>query len=190
MKMLSVKKGKHPVCPVERSRGLDNRIRKWLQNPQKILKSYVKEGMTVLDIGCGPGFFTIEIAKMVGKTGRVIAADLQEGMLQKLKAKIQGTELEKRITLHQSEKNKIGVSDKVDFALAFYVIHELPNQINFFEELKSFLKPQGRVLVVEPSFFVRKTEFGETIKKAKEIGFTLIEGPNVFFSKTVILASS
>ncbi len=91
---------KHRVCPVERAGTLDSSVRRWLHNPEKILKPYIHEGMAVLDIGCGPGAFTIDIAQMVGKSGRVIAADLQEGMLQKLREKIQGTALEERITLH------------------------------------------------------------------------------------------
>jgi ubiquinone/menaquinone biosynthesis C-methylase UbiE len=69
------------VCPVERAGSLDSKIRRWLQNPQKILVPYVREEMTVLDIGCGPGLFSVEMARMVGKSGRVIAVDLQEGML-------------------------------------------------------------------------------------------------------------
>ena len=91
------------VCPVELAGSLDNKIKKWFQNPQKILAPYVKEGMKVLDIGCGPGFFSIELAKMVGKTGKVFAVDLQEGMLQKIKSKIHATELEARIQLIKSE---------------------------------------------------------------------------------------
>ena len=75
------------VCPVERAGGLDNRVRTLLQNPQKILGNYVKEGMTALDLGCGPGFFSIGMARIVGESGLVIATDLQEGMLQKLKMK-------------------------------------------------------------------------------------------------------
>ncbi len=143
--------------------------------------------MTVLDIGCGPGFFSIDMAQMVGNAGRVIAADLQEGMLQKLRAKIQVTEYGKRITLHKSEENRIGVSEKVDFVLAFYVVHEIRNQKEFFEELKSILKPRGQALIVEPPFRVSKTAFKETIKKATHAGFTLAEGPKVFLSKTAIL---
>ena len=72
---------KNRVCPVTLAGGLDNTIRKWLQNPRKILGPYIKEGMIVLDVGCGPGFFSIELAQMVGNSGRVVAADLQEGML-------------------------------------------------------------------------------------------------------------
>jgi ubiquinone/menaquinone biosynthesis C-methylase UbiE len=82
---------KNHVCPVAIARFLDNRVRRWVQDPRKILSPYIKEGMTVLDIGCGPGFFTVDIARLVGKSGRVIAADLQEGMLRRLKEKIRKT---------------------------------------------------------------------------------------------------
>ncbi len=175
------------VCPVERAGILDHRIRRWLQDPQKILRPYIEEGMTVLDIGCGPGFFSIDVAQMVGRSGRVIASDLQEGMLQKLRDKIQGTELEERITLHQCEEDKVGVSVKVDFVLAFYMVHEVPNAKKFFEEIKSILKPNGQVLIVEPPFRVSKTAFEETIGKARDAGLIPVEGPKVLLSKTAIL---
>jgi len=76
------------VCPVEIAGSLDNRIRRWIQNPVKVLGPYIEKGMVVLDMGCGPGFFSIDMAQMVGKSGRVIVADLQEGMLQKKRLKI------------------------------------------------------------------------------------------------------
>jgi len=175
------------VCPVERAGSLDSSIRRWFQDPQKILRPYIEEGMTVLDVGCGPGFFTIGMAQMVGESGRVIAVDLQEGMLQKLRAKIQGTELGKRIRLHKSEMSSIGLSDKVDFALTFYVVHELPNQGEFFMELISMLKPRGLALIVEPPLHVSKSAFEETIKIARNVGFTVLEGPKIFLSKSALL---
>ncbi len=140
-----------------------------------------------MDLGCGPGFFSIDMAQMVGKSGRVIASDLQEGMLQKVKDKIKGTELEKRITLHKCEENKIGVSEHVDFVLLFYMVHEVPNKEEFFNEIGAILRPKGQVLIVEPPFHVSKTAFEETVRKARDAGFTDVERPNVFFSKTVIL---
>ena len=182
-----MKNGKNRVCPVERAGSLDNIFRRWLQNPWKILGPYIKEGMTVLDFGCGPGYFTIDIAQMVGKSGRVIAADLQEGMLQRLKHKIRGREIEERITLHTCKENKIGLSEKVDFALAFYVIHEIPDQGEFFKELVSILKPNGQSLMVEPPFHVSRSAFLKTIRKAQDAGFKPDEGPRVILSKTVIL---
>jgi len=146
--------------------------------------------MTVLDLGCGPGFFSVEMARMVGKSGRVIAVDLQEGMLRKLGDKIRGTELEERITLHKCEENKIGVSEDVDFILAFYVVHEVPDQAGLFNEMKSILKQIGRVFIVEPPFHVSKTAFEETIGRAGEAGFTPVERPKVFLSKAAILKKS
>jgi ubiquinone/menaquinone biosynthesis C-methylase UbiE len=179
--------GKNRVCPVTIAGSLDNRIRRWLQDPRKILGPYIKEGMTVLDVGCGPGFFSIDLAQMVGKSGRVIASDLQEGMLQKLSKKIQGTELEERIILHKCEKDRIGLSENVDFVLAFYMVHEIPNQEDFFNEIKSILKPNGQVFIVEPPFHTSNTAFEETIAKAQDAGFVSIERPQIFLNKVVIL---
>lgn len=178
---------KKHICPVERAGSLDNKFRKWIQNPQKILDPFIVEGMTVLDIGCGPGFFSISMAKMVGKSGRAIASDLQEGMLQKVSDKVIGTELEQRIKLHKCEANKIGVSEPVDFILLFYMVHEVTKKNELFAEIATILKPDGRVLMVEPSFHVSKSAFEKTIKIARDAGFTDDRGPSMLFGKTVIL---
>jgi ubiquinone/menaquinone biosynthesis C-methylase UbiE len=144
--------------------------------------------MTVLDVGCGTGFFSIAMAKMVGNPGKAIAADLQDGMLNKLKNKVQGTEIEKSIRLHKCEEDEIGISEKVDFALAFYMVHEVPDQKRFFKEIKSILKPNGKFLIVEPKYFhVSKREFEETVKNAIGIGFKSAEKPRVFLGRTIVL---
>jgi ubiquinone/menaquinone biosynthesis C-methylase UbiE len=178
---------KKRVCPVERAGSLDSRLRRWVQNPRKILGPYIREGMTVLDFGCGPGYFTIDIALMVGKSGRVIAADLQQGMLQRLKDKIKETELEERITLHKCEENRIGLLEEVDFVLAFYMVHEIPNQEEFFREIESILKQEGMLFLVEPPFHVSKAGFEETIKKARGAGLEPMQRPKILLSKSVIL---
>ena len=175
------------VCPVERAGGLDNRMRRWVQNPRKILAPYIKEGMRVLDLGCGPGFFTIDIAHMVGRSGRVIATDLQEGMLARVRDKISNTELADRIILHKCEENTIDLSVQVDFVLAFYMVHEVPDQEQFFGELATLLKPGGVVLIVEPPIHVSRLAFAETIGKAQAAGFIPVERPRIFLSKAVVL---
>ncbi|MBN1397989.1 MAG: methyltransferase domain-containing protein [Bacteroidetes bacterium] len=183
--------GKNRVCPVEMAGSLDSRIRRWLQNPQRILSPYIKEGMTVLDIGCGPGFFSVEMAKMVGSGGRVISADLQEGMLLKVKAKIQGTRLEERIKLVKCDRDKTNISDKFDFGLAFYVVHEIPDKESLFKELKSALNQKGRILIVEPKWFhVSKKDFLQTTDHAKNAGFDINKGPALPFSWSAILTNS
>ena len=182
-----MKRDRNRVCPVELAGSLDTRLRRWLQNPSRLLAPFIKEGMSVLDAGCGPGFFSIDMAEMVGPSGRVIAADLQEGMLEKVGHKIRGTELERRVTLHKCQEDRIGLMETVDFALAFYVVHEIPHQAAFFEELASIVKPCGFLLVVEPPFHVSKMEFEETIGRAISAGFTVVDKPRIFPNKTVLL---
>jgi ubiquinone/menaquinone biosynthesis C-methylase UbiE len=175
------------ICPVEKAGSLDTKLRRWLQKPEKILGPYIKEGMTILDFGCGPGFFSVDIAHMVGQSGRVIAADLQEGMLNKLREKIAGTEIENRIFLHKCEENKIGISENVDFVLAFYIIHEVINKEGLFAELETILKPNGNLLIVEPPFHVSKKAFEVSIGKAKAAGLTEVDRPKVPFNRAVVL---
>lgn len=153
----------------------------------KILRPYIKEGMKVLDMGCGPGFFSVDLARMVGKGGEVIAVDLQEGMLRKLRDKIQGTELEQIIKLHKCESSSIGWPEQVDFILAFYILHEIPDQAAFFKEIKAMLKPGGSVFIAEPPVHVSRKAFESTLRKALDAGFTCVERPKVFLSKAAIL---
>jgi ubiquinone/menaquinone biosynthesis C-methylase UbiE len=182
-----MKDKKDRICPVERADSLDNRLRRWIQNPRRILRPYISEGMTVLDFGCGPGYFTVDIAQMVGPGGHVIAADLQEGMLQKLEGKIKGTDLENNIVLHKCAEDKIGISEQVDFVLTFYVLHELPDQAAYFKEIASILKPGGRVFIVEPPFHVSKSDFLKINNLARENGFIPEKGPGIFLNKTLML---
>jgi ubiquinone/menaquinone biosynthesis C-methylase UbiE len=178
------------VCPIQLAGSLDTKIRRWFQNPQTILRPHIKPGMTVLDIGCGPGFFTLDMAQMVGENGRVIAADLQAGMLQKLENKIRNTELEERITLHQSSEDKIGIEEEVDFILAFYMVHEAPHQDKFFHDIKSILKTSGQMLIVEPPLHVSWKTFNQSINKAKSAGLLTSEGPKMPMHKTAIIRST
>lgn len=175
------------VCPVEIAGGLDNSIRRFLQNPQKILKDYITEDMTVLDLGCGPGFFSVEIAKMLSNPGKVIAADLQEGMLKKVENKIAGTELESKIRIHKCEQDKVGITEKVDFILAFYMIHEVPDKEKLFAELHSVLKPEGKFYIIEPNFHVSKNSFYSMIDKLETAGFEITDEPKLFLSRAVLL---
>jgi ubiquinone/menaquinone biosynthesis C-methylase UbiE len=178
------------VCPIEASGGLDNSFRKLFQNPEKILKPYIQNGMTVLDFGCGPGFFTMEIAKLLGNNGKVIAADLQNGMLEKIEQKIKGTDFEKRIVLHKCEKDNIGINEKVDFVLLFWMIHEVPDQINLIKNLMSLLNNTGKILIAEPKVHVPKKEFCKMVKRFDEAKIKTETGPKIFFSRTIFLNKS
>ncbi len=176
------------VCPAEFSGSLDNSLRRWLHKPQKILGTYIKQGMSVLDLGCGPGVFTVEIAKMVGESGKVVAADLQDGMLKIVDRKIHGTVLEKRVVLHKCQEESTGLAEKMDFILAFWMVHEVPDQDRLFEELKSLLKPEGKLYIVEPKFHVNRKAFEKMSDKLIRTGFGIIERPRVIISRAILVA--
>ncbi len=175
------------VFDIRRAGKLEGNFRKIVHNPKRLLGSYIKQGMTVLDFGCGPGFFTIPMAEMAGDSGKVIAADLQQGMLDRLREKIAGKKIGKRIILHKVQEDSINIREKFDFALAFYVVHEVPSQERFFEEMKSLLKPGGKMLVVEPKFKVSKKGFDKTLSIAKKAGYSLKKRPSVLLSRAAVL---
>ncbi|MEN6475022.1 MAG: class I SAM-dependent methyltransferase [Syntrophaceae bacterium] len=175
------------ICPVELAGHLDSRFRRWLHDPRKILAPYLAPGMRALDIGCGPGFFTLDMAYLVGKTGHVWAADIQPGMLDTLKSKIKGTELEDRIDLKLIEDGRFGGLDSFDFALAFYMVHEVPDQPAFFKEIHSVLNSGGLALIVEPPLHVSRQDFQATIRTAQEAGLIQADRPKMILSKAVLL---
>jgi len=174
------------ICPVEKAGMLDSFFRRIIQNPEKIIKPYVKEGMIVMDLGCGPGFFTIEMAKIVQNTGKVFAVDVQKGMLELVKTKIKETQYHEIVVLHKSEFETLNFSGKVDFILAFYVVHEI-NRDNLFSELKSILKPDGKILIVEPNFHISKKAYNNMLDILEKEGFEIVSKPVIFFSKAVFI---
>lgn len=180
-------KKQNKICPVEKAGSLDTKLRRLVQNPKKLLNSYIKEGMTVLEIGCGPGFFTLDMAEMVGESGKIIAVDVQEGMLEKVKSKIAGTRFEQLITLHKCDEASIGISEHVDFVLLFYMVHEVPDKSQLFRQLSTMLKPDGQIFVAEPPFHVSTARFKHMLQQAEDQGLMNIKGPRMLFSKTAIL---
>jgi ubiquinone/menaquinone biosynthesis C-methylase UbiE len=177
------------VCPAEFAGSLDNSIRRLIHKPRKILEPYVGKGMTVLDLGCGPGYFTIELAKLVGEKGMVISADLQQGMLDKVTGKIRGTDLEQRVEIHKCQDDLIGISQKVDFVLAFWMVHEVPDQQRLFKELKSVMNPGGRIIIIEPKIHVTERSFKKMINLLELEGLEIIERPRIWLSRSILLVA-
>jgi ubiquinone/menaquinone biosynthesis C-methylase UbiE len=174
------------ICPSWLTPALDNPIRKLIHDPEKILNGYIEGGQTVLDLGCGPGTFTIAMAKLVGENGKVIAVDVQNEMLQTVREKAAREGLESRIITHKSAPDRVGIADRVDFALAFYMVHEVPDKEPFLKEITSLLKPKGKLLVVEPKFHVSASSFKKTLETALLAGLEPISEPNIRFSRSML----
>lgn len=176
------------ICPWWGGYFIDNPLRRLLHNPEKIVGLYVKPGMTVMDVGCGMGLFSIAMAKMVGNQGRVIAVDLQQKMLDVLGRRAKKAGVADRIQLHRCETDRLGLQVPVDFALAFMMVHEVPDQRRLLGEIHGCLKPGGKLLVAEPKIHVPGKAFGETVALAEDVGFRAIEQPRVFGCRAVVFA--
>jgi len=163
------------ICPSWLGYFLINPFRKLFENPDKLLRQFVREGMIVLEPGCGMGFFTLPLARMVGPKGRVVVVEVQQKMLSVLSRRAEKAGLLDRIELRHITPEGLGVEDlsgEVDFAAAIHMVHEVPNQTAFFTEVREVLKPGCRLLVVEPKGHVSPARFEETVSYAKKVGFT------------------
>ncbi|CAB1084021.1 Methyltransferase type 11 [Olavius algarvensis Delta 1 endosymbiont] len=177
----------HHVCTWWIAYTFDNPLRKLFHNPQKIFGGYIKEGMTVVDVGCGMGYFSIGLAKLVGATGKVIAVDLQQKMLDIMQKRARRAGVGEIIMPHHCEANKLGLGGPVDFILAFWMVHEVADKDNFLGQLRSILAPDGKILIAEPRMHVGAEELDQTIAMARNKGFQCREAPGIRFSRTALL---
>ncbi len=178
------------VCPWWIGYLLISPIRRLLQNPDKILAPYMTEGMTVLEIGPGMGFFTLPAARMVGAGGKVIAVDIQEKMLSSLRKRAQKAGVADRIVTKMCEPDSLGISEPIDLCLAINVVHEVPDAGALLAQIKAILKPTGRLLIAEPGgWHVSEKDFGETLALAAKSGLKVIEEPKITRSRAALLAA-
>jgi ubiquinone/menaquinone biosynthesis C-methylase UbiE len=178
------------VCPWWMGYFLANPLRRFFQNPVAILEPFVKEGMVVLEPGPGMGFFTLDLARMVGPAGRVVAVDLQEKMLASLRRRAQRAGLLDRLEIRLAAPNVLGITDlanKVDFVLAFAMVHEMPVVDVFFKQVSLVLKPGGTLLLCEPRNHVTELQFLEELEAAAMAGLKLSSRPDIRQSWTAVL---
>lgn len=175
------------ICPWWLAYTFDNFLRPLVHNPGRIFGPHVKPGMTALDIGCGMGWATIAMAKMVGEGGRVIAVDCQPEMIEVMRGRAEKAGVAGRIQPVRCDSSSLGVAGPVDFASAFWVIHEVPDAAALFREVRGLLKPGGKFLVVEPNGHVNAKEMAATVGLAGAAGFRVLDRPRVLFSRSVLL---
>lgn len=175
------------ICPWWLAYTFDNSFRRIFHNPEKMLGSYVSKGMTVLDVGCGMGFFSIGLARLIGDTGCVIAADVQPKMLEVMQKRSEKAGVAGRIRPRKCEPENLGVDTPVDFILAFWMVHEVPDPKSFFHQIRACLKTDGRILIAEPKFHVSSKRFQEIVVLAQASGLNFYETPSIKFSRSAVL---
>ncbi|HEY6074331.1 MAG TPA: class I SAM-dependent methyltransferase, partial [Anaerolineales bacterium] len=169
---------------------LANPLRRLVNNPTTILRRFVSDGMTVVEPGPGMGFFTMELARLVGRPGRVVAIDVQPKMLVELRRRAAKAGLLDRIDVRQGPGEGMGLDDlkgQVDFVLAFAVVHELPSAGRFFAEVSTVLKSGRRLLVAEPRFQVSEQEFAATLQMADQNGLRVDSRPAIRWTRSAAL---
>jgi len=180
----------HKVCPWWLGYWLICPLRGWLQKPGPILSPYVREGMTVLEPGPGMGFFTLELARRVGPSGRVVCVEVQQQMLKRLERRASKAAVLDRLTLRLASAESMGISDlegQVDFTLAFAVVHEFPDAKKFFCEVAAASKTHATVLLAEPAGHVKISGFESELEAAAGCGLHVQSRPNIRRSLAAVL---
>ena len=183
----------HRVCPWWLGYVLASPIRKLWQDPAKILFPYVREGQRVLEPGPGMGFFTFELARLVGSKGRVFAVDLQPKMIETLKRRAAKAGLADCIDARVATPESLGIQDlrgTIDFILAFAMVHEMPKAGNFFREAAEAARNGASLLLAEPRGHVKDEMFNDELKLAAEASFVLADRPSISGSHAALLKFS
>lgn len=175
------------VCPWWLAYTFDNTLRRLAHDPEKLLSPYVRSGMTVLDVGCGMGHFSIGMARLVGPSGKVHSVDLQEKMLRVLTGRARRLGLLERIRPALCTAGSLGIENAFDFVLAFWMVHEVPDPESLFREIADRMKPGAFLLYAEPSFHVKEALFHEIRRLAVAAGLHLEGAPRIRFSRSALL---
>jgi len=178
------------VCPWWLGYLLASPVRRLFEDPVRVVAPFVREGMTVLEPGPGMGFFTLELARLVGPSGRVVAVDIQPRMLSSLKRRAARAALLERVDARLAAPDALGIVDlagAVDFTLAFALVHELPAIKPFFTEVAKASKPGAGLLFAEPAGHVKTGHFEAELEAAIHAGFELVERPAIRRSHAAFL---
>lgn len=109
----------------------------------------LKTGMTVCDMGCGNGFYSLPIAQAIGKRGRVLAVDIQVEMLNMLRERMESESIENITPILGSMYDPRLPENSVDLVLLVDVYHEFSHPEQMLAAMRRSLKPDGKIVLVE-----------------------------------------
>jgi len=139
-----------PVMGVAGAEWLTRPERIQEEDPDRMLASLeIKPGSVVADIGAGVGYHTWRLAEIVGPSGKVIAEDIQEGMIALLKKNVSDRKLKNVDIILGTPADPRLPGDSVDLVLMVDVYHEFSDPVTMMSRIRASLKPAGRVVLVE-----------------------------------------
>ena len=109
----------------------------------------LKPGMTVCDMGCGNGFYTLRMAEMVGEKGKVFAVDIQSEMLRLMQARAAERKLANIVSVLGTVADPKLPAGKMDLILCVDVYHEFSHPEQMLRAMRKSLKPDGVVVLLE-----------------------------------------
>ncbi len=128
---------------------MGSRLRQWLFDPVKTLRiADIQPGQSILEVGCGTGFFTIPGAKLIGEHGSLVAMDMSSGFLEQVSKKVQNANL-KNVRIVKRDALNAGLETaSIDKVLLFGVIPFPLLPLNrLLPEMHRVLKPEGTLAV-------------------------------------------
>lgn len=167
----------HHVFPWWAGYLLISPFRKWRMNPEKLLKKFITPGMNILDAGCAMGFFSLPMATITGDKGKVFCIDPQLRMLAVLDKRAQKKKLNNIITTRECSFGSLmleDLSNQIDFAFSFAVLHEVTDKSRFINEIFTTVKSNGTFLIGEPHV-ITETEFQGELEIITQEGFLVEE---------------
>ena len=163
------------VCPWWLGPILASPLRRLIESPERLLAPFVGAGMTIVEPGCGMGYFTLPLARLVGPAGRVVAADVQPRMIDGLVRRAKRKALADRIVpiVCGSDAAELeAFAGSADLAVAIHMLHEVPDRARLLGRLAAVVKPGGTLLVVEPKGHLPAGDFERTLDEAEQAGFS------------------
>jgi ubiquinone/menaquinone biosynthesis C-methylase UbiE len=109
----------------------------------------IRSGMTICDMGCGNGFYTVQMAKMVGPHGKVYGVDIQPEMLELLKKRAAENKVENIVPVLGTLVDPKLPLGKIDLILCVDVYHEFSHPVHMLAAMRESLSPTGQVALVE-----------------------------------------
>jgi len=173
-----------PYMTYQGAEWLSRKTRQQEEDCTLLLKALkIKPGQVVCDMGCGNGFYTLRMARLVGDKGRVLAVDIQPEMLSMLDKHLKGKHIE-NVEPVLSRPNDPGLpAGKVDLILLVDVYHEFSYPEQMLRAMRKSLKPRGRIALAEfrledptvPIKLLHKMSKEQILKEYEPNGFKLVE---------------